>query len=211
MGGLVHPALYAIVAFVGFMVPLVVALQDPVPGWELRLTEWINDAPDAAADVLYPVMQLGTMVAPLAVGLLVLVFRRDWLLAAATVVVGLAAWFGAKTIKQWVERGRPRVYLPEINVREGTGEGLGFISGHSAVGAAAVVMAIAALPRPLRPIALAVGVLVGVARIVHGVHLPADVVGGWCFGVLIALGGLWVVDRIQARLDLRAGAITVPA
>jgi membrane-associated phospholipid phosphatase len=39
--------------------------------------------------------------------------------------------------------------------------------------------------------------LVGIARIVFGLHLPADVVGGWSFGVLLALGALWIVDVIE--------------
>ena len=39
-------------------------------------------------------------------------------------------------------------------------------------------------------------ILVGLARVVHGVHLPADLVGGWSLGILIAMGALWVVDRL---------------
>ncbi len=58
-------------------------------------------------------------------------------------------------------------------------------------------MAMAALPRRWRPLPAIVALLVGVARIVHGVHLPADVVGGWSFGVLIGLGALGVVDVID--------------
>ena len=209
MGDLQDPRMYAVMSAIGFGVALLVALRDPVPRWELRLTEWINGAPDAIAHLLYPLMQLGSAVAPVAVAGAILVLRRDWLLAVATIIVGLATWFGAKAIKRWVERGRPRLYLPDINVREGTGEGLGFISGHSAVVAAAVVvMAMTVLPRHLRPIALLIGLLVGLARIVHGVHLPADVVGGWCFGVLVALGGLWLVDRARPHLDRNGESTT---
>jgi undecaprenyl-diphosphatase len=196
MGDLTHPLRYAILAVLGFGLTLVVAMRATVPGWELRVTEWFNDAPDGVADALYPVMQLGTLAAPLGVAA-VLLFRRDRLGALATIVIGLVAWFGAKLIKQWVERGRPRVFLPEIDLRESSADGFGFISGHSAVAAATVVIvAMTLLPRRLRPVAVVVGVLVGLARIVHGVHLPADVVGGWSFGVLCALGGWWVVDRL---------------
>jgi membrane-associated phospholipid phosphatase len=58
-------------------------------------------------------------------------------------------------------------------------------------------MAMAALPRRWRPLPAIVAFLVGVARIVHGVHLPADVVGGWSFGVLVGLGALGAVDVID--------------
>ena len=85
-----------------------------------------------------------------------------------------------------------------LAVREGDGAGLGFLSGHSAVAMSAAVMAMVALPREWRPVAALVAVLVGVARIVSGVDLPADVVGGWCFGALVALGGLAALDAVEA-------------
>ena len=178
-----------------------VAVQDPVPAWELRFTEWINDAPDAAASLLFPVMQFGTLAGPIVVAIGIAIFKRDWLLSGATIAAGLIAWFGAKGIKKLVERDRPLTYLPDIAVREGDGSGLGFVSGHAAVAATAAVMAIVALPRSWRPAAAVVAALVGIARIVHGVHLPADVLGGWSFGVLISMGVLAVVDRIDQRRD----------
>ena len=57
-------------------------------------------------------------------------------------------------------------------------------------------MAMVALPRRWRPFAAVVAALVGIARIVHGVHLPADVIGGWSFGVLTGLAGLWLAGSI---------------
>ena len=175
------------------------AVQDPVPDWELRLTEWINDLPGAAATALYPIMQLGTVGGPLLVAVLIGVVAKDRLLVAATAMVGVTTWFAAKGVKAILERERPSAYLPEIDVREGDGTGLGYVSGHSAVAAALAVMAMAVLPRRWRPVAVLGTGLVGLARIVHGVHLPADVVGGWSLGTLIALCGLEVVDVIDAR------------
>ena len=116
----------------------------------------------------------------------------------AAIVAGLIAWFGAKGVKKVVGRGRPLQYLPDIHVREGEGTGLGFISGHSAVAAASAIMLMAALPRRWHPIVAAIAALVGIARIVFGVHWPADVVGGWSFGVLVALGCLWLLDVVES-------------
>jgi undecaprenyl-diphosphatase len=175
-----------------------VAIREPVPSWELSLTEWINDAPDAAATVLYPIMQSGTLAGPIVVAVAIAVFKRDWLLSGATVVVGLGSWFAAKGVKRLVERDRPASYLPEIIIREGDGTGLGYVSGHSAVAAATAIMAMAALPPRWRPVLAVVAFLVGLGRVVHGVHLPADLVGGWSLGVLIALAALWIIDRIDA-------------
>lgn len=197
LGGFHHPFRIVSVAGVGLAVSYAVAVQRPVPDWELRLTRWINDVPDGVGSVLYPIMQAGTLAGPIGVAVTIGIFRRDWLLSGATVVAGLVAWFGAKGVKRIVERDRPLGYLPDVVIREGDGSGLGYVSGHSAVAATAAVMAMAALPARWRPVPAVVAVLVGVARVVHGVHLPADLVGGWSIGVLIAFAALWSVDRLD--------------
>ena len=184
-------------SIVGLGLSYVVAARDPIPTWELDLTEWINDVPDAVAVTLYPIMQLGTLGGPILVAVAVGLARRDWWLSAATVVSGFVTWFGAKGVKKLVDRGRPGEYLPNIDVREGDGTGLGYISGHSAVAACAAVMAMSAVPSRWRPALAALAALVGLARIVHGVHLPADVVGGWSFGTLIAVATLEILERIE--------------
>ena len=181
---------------IGLATSYLVAIRTPVPSWELSLTDWINDAPDNVATMLYPIMQFGTLAGPLLVAIAIAIFKRDWLMSAATIIVGLVTWFAAKGVKRLVERDRPASYLPEIVIREGDGSGLGYVSGHSAVAAATAVMAMAALPQRWRPLMVVVAILVGLARVVHGVHLPADLVGGWSLGVLIAMGALWIVDRI---------------
>jgi undecaprenyl-diphosphatase len=141
-------------------------------------------------------MRLGTVWAPVVVGGVSVAWRRDLVHGVGIVVVGVAAWFVAKWVKSVVERGRPLQYLPGVEVREGAGTGLGYISGHSAVAAATMVMLMAVLPRRWRPVAFGVACLVGLARIVYGVHLPADVVGGLALGTLLGLAGLAVVDRL---------------
>jgi undecaprenyl-diphosphatase len=198
-----------VLAVAGLVGSWAVAVQRPVPGWELDLTIAINDVPDVVAAWLYPVMQLGTIAAPLLVAVAIWIWRRDQALAIGAVVAGFVAWFGAKAVKRTVERGRPLEYLAELDVREGTGTGLGFVSGHSAVAAASAVVLAAAVPPRWRPVVALVAGVVGLARIVHGVHLPADVIGGWSFGTLIGLAVLAAVDRLAPR---RAGVDgSVPA
>jgi len=194
-GGFHHPTELVIVTSVALAVSYAVAAQDPVPSWELRLTEWVNGVPDSFGSMLYPIMQLGTLAGPIAVAVGIAVLRRDWILSGATVMAGFASWFGAKGVKRSVERDRPISYLPEIIVREGDGSGLGFVSGHSAVAATAAMFAMAALPRRWRIVPPILAALVGIARVVHGVHLPADLVGGWSLGMLISMGMFFVIDR----------------
>lgn len=199
-GTIEHPAALAGVSVVAIAGSYAVAVQRPVPEWELRLTESINDVPEWVANVLYPIMQLGTLGGPIAVAVGIAIFKRDWLLSGATVAAGLVTWFGAKGVKRIVDRDRPLGFLPEIVVREGDGSGLGYVSGHSAVAATAAVMAASVLPGRWKLVPAALAFLVGIARIVHGVHLPADLVGGWAIGVLIGLGTLGIVDVVRRRV-----------
>jgi glycosyltransferase 2 family protein len=191
---------WAVVALIGLIASYLVAIQRPVPEWELDLTVWINGCPDWVATILYPIMQLGTVIAPIGAAIAVAVFRRDWLLSVAVLVSGFGTWFLAKGIKKVVERGRPLEYIPGLDVREGTGAGLGYVSGHSAVAAVTAVVAGSALPRKWRIVPAILAVLVGIARIVHGVHLPADVIGGWSVGVLVGLGTLTLVDWLRPKV-----------
>ena len=167
--------------------------------WELDLTEWINDAPGWLAGVLWPVMQLGTVWAPVVIGIAA-AWWYGWRRGLAIVVSGVAAWFLARVVKDIVERGRPLEYLPEINVREGSGTGLGFVSGHSAVAFATATALMWVLPRWARVVAYVLASLVGIARIIYGVHLPADVVGGACAGIMTAC----VVELLLRATQVRS-------
>jgi undecaprenyl-diphosphatase len=200
-----HPWRIAGGATFVFVVASAVAKQDPLPQRELDLTTWFNSAPDWVAHTLWPFMQLGTVIAPIGFSVVMILWKRDWWTAAASLVGGVFTWFAAKGVKELVRRGRPLQYLPNINVREGGGTGLGFISGHSAVAACTAVIAMTVLSRKWRPLLVLLPGLVGIGRIVHGVHLPADVVGGWAFGVLTGLGTVEMFGRLRDHLAARAG------
>jgi glycosyltransferase 2 family protein len=196
---LAHPWIVAGIAFVVLVGAWIVANQRPLPTWELDVTEWINDAPGWAADALWPVMQLGMLIVALVVAIVIGIVRRDWFLAVAMIVATVATWVLTKGVKDIVDRRRPAVYIPDVNVREGSGSELGFFSGHAALAATTIVMAMAAVPPRWRPVLVAVAFLVGLGRVVHGVHLAVDVVGGWAFGTLVGVAGLTVVDRYRAQ------------
>jgi glycosyltransferase 2 family protein len=195
---LVHPWIIATVALVALVGSWVVALQDTLPEWEKSSTRWFNDAPDWVAHAMWPVMQGGTLVAPIAVALVIGLVRRDWFVAGVMMVVGVVTWFGAQGIKQLVDRERPFGFIADIHVREGTGSELGYISGHSAIAAAVAVVALTVVPRRWWLLLFVLAAIVGIARVVYGVHLPADAIGGWAFGTLTGLVGVTVIDRHRA-------------
>jgi membrane-associated phospholipid phosphatase len=191
-----HPWPLAAAAGAVLVATWVVASRRPVPRWELRLEAWFNDAPGAVASAAWPVMQFGNAVAPFVIAGIVYLLVREWVLPIATLAAGMAAWFLAKGVKPVVGRDRPSTYLPDIVVHEGDGTGLGFVSGHSAVGAALAVCVVVAVPPRWRPVPIALAALVGLARLVVGVHLPVDVVGGWALGVLVGLAAVAVAAHV---------------
>lgn len=199
-----HPGRIAVAAAVVLVASTVVAIQAPVPEVELDLARWANGAPGALATVLWPVMQLGTVTAPLVIAVAVGAWRRSWWPAVAIALAGTVAWMLAKAIKDGVERGRPHDYLDGLRLPDGPAEGFGFVSGHSAVAAATLVATMAALPARWRPPLAVVAGLVGLARIVYGVHLPADVLGGWALGTLVALAIVTATDRLRASTSTHA-------
>jgi undecaprenyl-diphosphatase len=194
-----HPWIVAGVAFLALLGSWIVAVQNTLPEWEKSSTRWLNDAPDWVAHAMWPVMQGGTLVAPFVVALVIGLVRRDWFVASAVVIVGVVTWLAAQGVKQVVERERPFAFLADIHVREGTGSELGYISGHSAQAAAIAMVVLTVVPRRWWPLLFVSAAIVGIARVVHGVHLPADVIGGWAFGTLIGLAGVTVIDRHRRR------------
>ena len=116
--------------------------------------------------------------------------RRDALvlvlaLGAVRVVVGLQ--------KQFVGRVRPDVtqYMTETS--------FSFPSGHSANSAATfLALALLLTGSPLwRSFAVVLVFLVGLSRVVLGVHWPSDVLGGWAFGALAVLVAALARERVR--------------
>ena len=55
--------------------------------------------------------------------------------------------------------------------------------------------------------AIAAAATIGASRILLGVHWPSDVVGGWLWGAGIALIGLTVAQRLEARQNANRSPI----
>jgi undecaprenyl-diphosphatase len=135
-------------------------------------------------------MQFGAAFAPPVVAIACYVFLHDRRVAIGVLVAGLAAWYAAPLVKDWVDRPRPAALVPSTIIHAGgTTHGLGYLSGHAAVAFAIATVLAPALPRTGRIIVYAIAAVVGVARIYVGAHLPLDVIGGAALGILI--GALW--------------------
>lgn len=180
-------AVQAIVA-AGVLLASGAVAQDGVSGAERRVFELANRQPNWLEPVLWLPMQLGSLWGPFAAGAFAWWRTRSWRPAAGAVVVGVVAWQLAKAVKGHVERGRPLDELGDIVQRWGTPkDGLGFVSGHSAVSFAVAGVLSPYLSPWGRFVVRALAAKVGFARMHVGAHLPLDVVGGAALGHLLAM------------------------
>jgi undecaprenyl-diphosphatase len=136
--------------------------------------------------VVWPVMQLGNLLAVPCAAVAAAAFRR-WRLAAGLLLAGAGVYLLAKVVKGFVVRGRPDELLSDVVIRGAPAVGRGYVSGHAAVVAALLTVAWPWLSRPARIVCSVLAVAVCLARVHVGAHLPLDVVGGAALG--LAVGG----------------------
>jgi membrane-associated phospholipid phosphatase len=168
---------------------LVAQSVDParVSGAEAAVLRVVNGTTVLPFVVVWPVMQLGNVLVVPAATLLAAVFRR-WRLALELLVAGAGTYVVAKVVKGIWPRGRPAGLLSDVVIRGAAAQGRGFVSGHAATLTALAVVAWPWLGRRGRIAVAAVVVVVCLARVYVGAHLPLDVVGGAALG--LAVGGL---------------------
>jgi membrane-associated phospholipid phosphatase len=161
-----------------------------VPQWERRLFEALNGGPAGLELVLWLPMQLGSLFGPFVVGGVAWWRLRRWRPAVGSVLVGVVAWQLAKVLKAAVERGRPFSLMNDFARRAGTPyEGLGFVSGHSAVAYAVAAVVAPYVSRSRRGLIWALATVVGLSRVQVSAHMPLDVLGGAGLGFVV--GNAW--------------------
>ena len=178
----------------------------PANGLETRLMEQMaivrGNSPQLARAALI-VTQFGSAPATLgaaAAGSLWLLFRRApgrAFLLAGTVIAERLLVDG---LKLWI--GRPR---PPLDILP---HSMAFPSGHSANSMTAfVATALLACPAAYRGVALTMALsatfVIGLTRLILGVHWPSDVIGGWSFG-LLAVTVAVIAGRRSGALSLEA-------
>ncbi len=171
-----------------------------VAGAETDVFRAINDHTVVPFFVVWPVMQLGNfLVIPLAA--VAALAARRLRLAVSLLVGGIAAYLiAADVVRRLVVRGRPATLLDDVHLRHAPAHGLGFVSGHVAVVTALAVIAWPYLGPRWRAVAVAAAVLVALARVYVGAHLPLDVLGGAGLGLAVAGAVRLVFGRPLANL-----------
>lgn len=165
----------------------------------------INGLPDFLFWPIWTVMQLGNILVVPVVAAVMLMLRRVRL-AVDVAVAGSAAWLLATVIKSIVARGRPGEILSDVILRSAPSSGHGYVSGHAAVAAAMAAVITPYVSRRWKIALWSLAVLVGLARVYVGAHLPLDVVGGavmgWAIGSLVH----FLLGEPERTLHRRIGA-----
>jgi membrane-associated phospholipid phosphatase len=130
--------------------------------------------------------------------------RRRWslvLVAPLLFIVGVALRYAAMHV---IDRARPPAADWVV-----LAAGQSFPSGHTTTAALAYGLSIVLLALALRTsglrlaltvVLLVVAALVGVSRVVLGVHWPTDVLGGWSLGVALVAGSSLLLTRLDRRV-----------
>lgn len=154
-------------------------------GWPVQIADWIGMATSPVPSVLYGMIAI--------VGF-ALARRRRWAILVAG--AGIAGVTISEAFKLMVDRPRPPGAAPYVAYLDKS-----FPSGHTAAGiylyvCLAVILILLAksqdrsLLHAVGIVLFSFGILIGVSRLVLGVHLLSDVVAGWLFGsatLLVAL------------------------
>ncbi len=143
-----------------------------------------------------------TLVAALVAGFLLT--QRLWLTALMLVLAAFSGGRAVAIVKHGFDRARPDLVDHLVPVSSAS-----FPSGHAA-SSAIVYLTLAALAsqvvreRAARRFLFAAAVLlvgaIGCSRVYLGVHWPSDVLAGWSFGTLWALGWWWATAFTRAAI-----------
>ncbi len=166
---------------------------------EARVFGWVNGLPSWLEAPSWPVMQLGTVGLAAVVGLVIGWAMRRPRLALEFAVTPTIAWFVARIIKDLIERGRPAAEGITVTLRGSIDAGYGFVSGHSAVSFALATVVAPHLTGRWRAVPWSLAVIVALARLHVGAHLPLDVIGGAATGVLVGETARFVDNRLVTR------------
>ena len=127
--------------------------------------------------------------------------RRQAILLSASMVCAMLLTYGLKTL---IDRSRPELWNTTWYW------GSSFPSGHTlntAAFATALALCLIQIWPPSRyttlPLAMVWIVLMGLSRLVLGVHWPTDVLAAICMGVFIPLAISMILDLNQQRLTRR--------
>lgn len=114
----------------------------------------------------------------------ILVFQQKKLEISLSFITAILAWVFAKGIKMALAYPRPFVLFKDINPLF-IESGYSFPSGHATF-FMALAVSIFFFHKKAGSVFIFFALLIGIARIISGIHFPVDILGGFLLGSLIA-------------------------
>ncbi len=159
------------------------ARSGSISGTEESIFKFLNNVPTWIG-LIFLILTLFGSIGVMWITSIVLLFRRRYAFAAELWIATMVAWWGAKLVKGFQIRLRPYEILQNVHVLDVQDKAFGYPSGHMAVAtAAALVIGQRLGPTGRRWLYVFVA-LVGVSRIVVGMHAPLDIIGGLGVGLI---------------------------
>lgn len=143
---------------------------------------------------MYILTQLGSAGALITAVIVAYVCGRKRL-AVLLFASGSLAFVATWICKMLVARPRPAGVLPDVVVHFDSVDGFGFPSGHTALVTAIAFTLMPFVAKEYRIVLWLMIVGVGLSRMVLGAHVPLDVLGGFCIGVIAAVFVRAVINR----------------
>ncbi len=129
--------------------------------------------------------------------------RRAAINVLATLLSAVLAWIIADFIKLVFWYPRPFEVFEGVHQLITHGGGDAFPSGHAAFYGALAFAVLLFSPR-LAVVYLAGAVIIGVSRIIAGIHWPADVLMGYAIGALCAAAVSFTFQKLKHKLNVEA-------
>jgi undecaprenyl-diphosphatase len=152
--------------------------------FETALFNTLNHLPDIFLPVFLLLSVFGT------IGFAVLVsiyglFKKRYIFALKIFIAGVGAYAIAYGLKLLDIRARPQALFDVANIRESAIETNGYPSGHVAVATALAIILYQYTPSKYHKYITLTVVGVALSRMYLGVHLPADLLGGFALGLIV--------------------------
>lgn len=178
---------------------LLTAFRDPArtdqligPGWMLTTVQDISSLGGVSVIVL-----LSTLVG------LFFLFRKQWHLLVFYISSVTGGTLAMVLLKSLFNRPRPSIvpHLSHVSLES-------YPSGHSMVSAIVYLTLGAILARSTKSLAMRMyylgsacllTLIIGVSRIMLGVHYPSDVLAGWCAGIVWAGSSYLIAQTLQRK------------
>lgn len=175
--------LYSIIGILFLFYGWFYAKSGQISGTEASIFRLFNNLPTAIGVAFLLITIFGTIGLSLVV-VIVLMFRRRYAFAIELGLAVILAWIGAKIVKGFAIRARPYEILQNVHVIEIRDTAFGYPSGHMAVATAATLVIGQRLGPTGRRWLYILVALVGLSRIVVGMHAPLDILGGLGVGLI---------------------------